>query len=51
MFQSRMFPGEKRFRLGSPCTAAMEGWRVVFFFFLLRVCVGYVCLCEEKGLG
>lgn len=25
MFQSRMFPGEKRFRLGSPCTAGMEG--------------------------
>lgn len=25
MFQSRMFPGEKRFRLGSVCTAAIEG--------------------------
>lgn len=25
MFQSRMFPGEKRFRLGSPCTAVTEG--------------------------
>lgn len=25
MFQSRMFPGEKRFRLGSACTAVMEG--------------------------
>lgn len=25
MFQSRMFPREKRFRLGSPCTAVMEG--------------------------
>lgn len=24
MFQSRMFPGEKRFRLGSACTAVME---------------------------
>lgn len=25
MFQSRMFPGEKRFRLRSVCTAVMEG--------------------------
>lgn len=25
VFQSRKFPREKRFRLGSPCTAAMEG--------------------------
>ena len=45
VFQSRKFPREKRFRLGSPCTAAMEG-----------VCVVCVCVCVcvrvfEAGSG
>jgi len=39
VFQSRMFPGEKRFRLGSVCIASFEG------AFL------QVCVCGCSGVG